>query len=208
MTIHLAPELLLKCEWSSTSRFSNAGLDVKTCLRGYDQGDFDKSDNQQYFTPYQVVDFMVQMSIPFIRGVVCDPACGTAGFLNKVGELCPEVSLLGLEVDDRLAWVSNLNLLIHGNDDFKVMSLANGGSLGPESHPYFGSADVIITNPPFGSDYSDSVILSNFALGRNHSSRRRGILFLEQAWISFEMADSSQLLLIRRFECKLKSRCS
>lgn len=184
MTIHLAPEVAAKCgiELDKVD-FSNAGLDVKgLAYEDTIKGTFDKSDNQQYFTPYQVVDFMVQMSIPFIRGVVCDPACGTAGFLNKVGELCPEVSLLGLEVDDRLAWVSNLNLLIHGNDDFKVMSLANGGSLGPESHPYFGSADVIITNPPFGSDYSDSVILSNFALGRNHSSRRRGILFLEQAW--------------------------
>ena len=95
---------------------SSAGCDVKgLAYEDTIKGTFDKSDNQQYFTPYQIIEFMVQMIAPLIKGCVCDPACGTAGFLNKVSELCPEVQLLGLDVDERLEWVSKLNLLIHGN---------------------------------------------------------------------------------------------
>ena len=182
--LHLSPEIISKCGMElSRIDLSCAGCDIKgLAYEDTIRGTFDKSDNQQYFTPYQIVDFMVKMALPFVKGCVCDPACGTAGFLNKVGQLCPDAYLLGLEVDDRLAWVSALNLLIHGNDLFDVHALPNGGSLGPESQKYFGTADVIITNPPFGSDYSDIQLLSFFQLGQNRTSRRRGILFIEQTW--------------------------
>jgi len=182
--ITLSAEAVSKCGAELAKiDLSSAGCDVKgLAYEDTIKGTFDKSDNQQYFTPYQIIEFMVQMIAPLIKGCVCDPACGTAGFLNKVSELCPEVQLLGLEVDERLEWVSKLNLLIHGNENFKVFSLPNGGSLGEQCKPFFGKADIIITNPPFGSDYSDPLILSNFMLGQKHTSRRRGILFIEQAW--------------------------
>lgn len=145
------------------------------------RGTFDKSDHQQYFTPYQIVDFMVKALRPFLKGTVCDPACGTAGFLTKVNDFA-DVKLLGFEVDERLAWVSALNLYIHGADDFETYFMNNGGSLGSEADSFYEMIDVILTNPPFGSDYTDSKILSKYVLGKDKNSRRRGILFIEQAW--------------------------
>lgn len=145
------------------------------------RGTFDKSDNQQYFTPYQIVEFMVKALKPFLKGTICDPACGTAGFLTKVNDFV-DAKLLGFEVDERLAWVSTLNLLIHGADTFETYCMSNGGSLGVEADVYYGTIDVILTNPPFGSDYADSKILDKYVLGKGKSSRRRGILFIEQAW--------------------------
>lgn len=145
------------------------------------RGTFDKSDNQQYFTPYQIVDFMVKALRPFLKGTVCDPACGTAGFLTKVNDFT-DVKLLGFEVDERLAWVSALNLYIHGAEDFETYLMNNGGSLGSEADAFYETIDVILTNPPFGSDYTDSKILDKYVLGKNRNSRRRGILFIEQAW--------------------------
>lgn len=145
------------------------------------RGTFDKSDNQQYFTPYQIVDFMVKALKPFLKGTVCDPACGTAGFLTKVNDYA-DVKLLGFEVDERLAWVSTLNLYIHGADDFETYFMSNGGSLGSEADSYYESIDVILTNPPFGSDYTDRKILDKYVLGKDKNSRRRGILFIEQSW--------------------------
>lgn len=144
------------------------------------RGTFDKSDNQQYFTPYQIADFMVDALSRFMEGTVCDPACGTAGFLTKISD--DKIRILGLEVDERLAWVSTLNLLLHERNEFNVECLENGGSLGEAANKYFEKVDVIITNPPFGSDYTDPAILDNFVLGKSKSSRRRGILFIEQAW--------------------------
>lgn len=145
------------------------------------RGTFDKSDNQQYFTPYQIVEFMVKALKPFLKGTVCDPACGTAGFLTKVNDYA-DVKLLGFEVDERLTWVSTLNLYIHGADDFETCFMNNGGSLGSEADSYYESIDTILTNPPFGSDYTDSKILNKYILGKDRNSRRRGILFIEQAW--------------------------
>lgn len=145
------------------------------------RGTFDKSDNQQYFTPYQIVEFMVKALKPFLKGTICDPACGTAGFLTKVNDFV-DAKLLGFEVDERLAWVSTLNLLIHGADTFETYCMSNGGSLGVEADVYYGTIDVILTNPPFGSDYTDNKILDKYVLGKGKSSRRRGILFIEQAW--------------------------
>ena len=145
------------------------------------RGTFDKSDNQQFFTPYQIVEFMVGVMEDFLTGNVCDPACGTAGFLTKINDYA-DVKLIGLEVDERLSWVSTLNLYIHGAEKFETKCLGNGGSLGEEAEPYFGKINAILTNPPFGSDYTDENILDRFALGKEKSSRRRGILFIEQAW--------------------------
>ena len=40
-----------------------------------------KGDMGQYFTPRQVVDMMVKMMAPKLDESVCDPACGSGGFL-------------------------------------------------------------------------------------------------------------------------------
>lgn len=182
--ILLPIDTLIKCGNELCKiNISSANCDVKgLAYEDTIKGTFDKSDNQQYFTPYQIVNFMVEIMSEYLQGTVCDPACGTAGFLTKVGDVAPLTSLLGLEVDERLAWVSSLNLLIHGNDSFTVRALPNGGSLGNEADSYFGKIDCIITNPPFGSDYTDAGILNKFSLGSGKTSRRRGILFIEQAW--------------------------
>ena len=124
---------------------------------------------------------MVKALKPFLKGTVCDPACGTAGFLTKVNDYA-DVKLFGFEVDERLAWVSTLNLYIHGANDFETCFMSNGGSLGSEADSYYESIDVILTNPPFGSDYTDRKILDKYVLGKDKNSRRRGILFIEQSW--------------------------
>lgn len=161
-----------------TSDFDIKGLAYEDMIRGT----FDKSDNQQFFTPYQIVSFMVKMMKPYIKGSVCDPACGTAGFLISVAKSHPNVHLCGLEIDERLAWISKMNLLLHGASDFNIDCISDGGTLGFGAKQYFNTYDAIVTNPPFGSDYSDPESLPEYELGKGRSSRRRGILFIERAW--------------------------
>ena len=182
--INLDAATLYKCGTElSKVNLSSADYDIKgLAYEDTIKGTFDKSDNQQFFTPHQIVDFMVDMVKPYIKGTVCDPACGTAGFLTRVAKTNPEVFLQGMEVDERLAWVSRMNLLLHGHSAFDVAYLQNGGSLGENANKYFNSVNTILTNPPFGSDYTDEGILNRFNLGVNRTSRRRGILFIEQSW--------------------------
>lgn len=164
--------------------FRGASFDVKgLAYEEVIRGTFDKSDHQQFFTPHQVVTFMVQLMRPYIKGTVGDPACGTAGFLAEILRCeCEHEHLIGLEIDDRLGWVAGINLLLHGGQRFDIKVLGNGGTLGDGAKAFQGSLDTILTNPPFGSDLSDSQILDAFVLGRGRTSRRRGILFLERCW--------------------------
>lgn len=155
------------------------------------RGTFDRSDHQQFFTPPSVVDFVVGLGQDVIRGTVCDPAAGTAGFLAAAARLGPD-RLIALEIDERLSWAAGLNLYLHGARDHVSEVLGPDGSLGREAHRLFGSVDCVITNPPFGSDYSGDQ-LESFALGKGRSSRRRGILFLERC---FELLKEGGTLLI------------
>ena len=148
---------------------------------------FDKGENQQFFTPRPIVEFMVKMLDSFMAGTICDPACGTGGFLLYVDRYLKEhghqssVNLLGFEVDERLAWVTGVNLDMHAPAHrFTVSHINSAGSLGEGLRPLFGTVDMIITNPPFGSDLSEKEALNEFELGEGRTSRRRGVLFIER----------------------------
>lgn len=61
--------------------FLGTGEDIKGAvyeifLKGTLRGDFD-----QYFTPREIVEFMVQLADPQMDDIVLDPACGSGGFL-------------------------------------------------------------------------------------------------------------------------------
>ena len=84
--------------------------------------------------------------------------------------------IVGLEIDERLAWVSGINLFVHGASSFEMKCVGNGGTLGKAGLQYKKKFDAIITNPPFGSDYSDKQGLELF-LRKGKASRRRGVLF-------------------------------
>ena len=182
--ILLSDDCLIQCAYElDRIDLSFAGADVKAMA--YEEvikGTFDKSDNQQFFTPPLIVSFMASMFSRYLRGTICDPACGTASFLIAASKINHDASVLGMEIDPRLTWVSQLNLCLHGVPSTSVHLLGDGGSLGKAARPFFASADVILTNPPFGSDYSDSSGLANYELGRGKKSRRRGVLFIEQSW--------------------------
>lgn len=142
---------------------------------------FEKGDNQQFFTPKAVVEFMTDAISIVTSGSICDPASGTGGFLiDIIKNGKPFDKFTAIEVDERLAWITNINLKIHNCKNYKVICLPDGGTLGLGVDRYKSSFDAIITNPPFGSDYSDIDGLKYFTLGQGKSSRRRGVLFIER----------------------------
>ena len=148
---------------------------------------FDKNENQQFFTPRQIVEFMIEAMGSSLDGRICDPACGTGGFLLHVDKYIKRAedtdgaTLIGFEIDERLGWVAGVNLNMNAPVcEVNISHFASYGSLGPKLKPYFGTIDVIITNPPFGSDLSEKQALVEFKLGNGRTSRRRGVLFLER----------------------------
>ena len=172
-------------------KLSEAETDVKGFI--YEElvrNTFEKTDHQQFFTPRTVVEFVVglvsAMTKPSEEQIyVCDPACGSGGFLIetlKIGN--QNWKITGFEIDKRMAWVAQMNIIMHGGNTDSIHYLNDGGSLGCSQKlnntvPKNGF-DVIITNPPFGSDFSDETSLYSYELGKGKTSRRRGVLFIER----------------------------
>lgn len=169
-------------EYLSKFDFNNIPGDLKGLIYEEMIKDiFEKGENQQFFTPNTVVEFMSGLIASVASGSICDPASGTGGFLINLAKSVDTFNeYTALEIDDRLAWVSGVNLELHGCKNYKSLCISNGGSLGINVDCYRGAFDAIITNPPFGSDFTDAEALSCFRLGSGKSSRRRGALFIER----------------------------
>jgi type I restriction enzyme M protein len=157
---------------------------------------FDKNENQQFFTPRTIVDLMIAIADPQPHETLWDPACGSGGFLiaalesvQKQHPAAPlekegRASFVGAEVDARMAWVAQMNVILHGGHDHSIHYWNGGGSLSASKEVTAicapNSVDLIVTNPPFGSDFDLKPDLEAFELGRGKKARRRGILFVER----------------------------
>lgn len=126
-----------------------------------------KSGAGQYFTPRPVIEAIVECIDPQIGESVCDPACGTGGFLltaydhmkgqsqdrDKLRKL-REDTFTGFDIVDEVVRLAAMNLYLHGvgNDSSPVhQSDALAGDPGARF-------DVVLTNPPFGKKSSYTVV--------------------------------------------------
>ena len=130
--------------------------------------DLYKWDLAQYFTPHEVVDFIVNATNPKLDHV-CDPACGSADFLVSALRAMPITPgravdfLTGVDNSRQAVQVSVLNMMLQG--DGKT-AIKEADSL--KGHPQKqGSFDVVLCNPPFGTKIVEKrwEVLRNFDLG-------------------------------------------
>jgi len=118
----------------------------------------------QFFTPANVVDFMVRLAELDSTDIVLDPACGTGRFLiwamddmqNKVSgrhikeqqERIARTQLLGTDNDIDVAKLAKMNMYIHGDGKGNIWD--DDGLLLYKSRNLDGKIDVVLTNPPLG----------------------------------------------------------
>lgn len=123
-----------------------------------------KSGAGQYFTPRPLIDCIVRLMKPQAGEIVQDPAAGTAGFLvaadcyikDKTDELYKLTqqqgffqrhnAFVGAELVPDTHRLCMMNLLLHGIEG--GVELADTLSPDGERLP---KADLVLTNPPFGS---------------------------------------------------------
>ena len=185
-------------------------LDVKGVAFERFLGNFFKGETGQYFTPREVVEFMVDMVTPHHEELILDPACGSGGFLlhamdyirKQASEFHTEGTpehythwhdfakdrLFGIEVNDSIARVAKMNMIIHDDGHSNVISndaLVDFDTLYNQHRGFEKERfDVILTNPPFGADIKQSELpyLENYELGKGKTSRKTEILFLERCF--------------------------
>ena len=198
-------------------------LDVKGVAFEKFLGNFFKGEIGQFFTPREVVEFMVDMVKPHHEERILDPACGSGGFLLHAMDYVrkqaseyhtegtsdhylhwhdfAEKRLFGIEVNDSIARVAKMNMIIHDDGHSNVISndaLINFVDL-HNQHREFGQEkfDVILTNPPFGAIIKEAELpyLKNYKLGKGNPSQKTEILFLERCF-DFLKWDTGKLAII------------
>ncbi len=191
--INVDPPILAQCvDHLEGISLDRTELDTKGVAFEEFMGGFFKGDFGQYFTPRELIAFAVEVLNPERKHMVLDPACGSGGFLlyaldhvrreadrvQKPGTNAhwkywhdfAEKNLFGLEINEELARVAKMNMIIHDDghtnivghdalDFFERPHSSDGKPLG-QNRDYMldknkglkpGSFDLILTNPPFGS---------------------------------------------------------
>src|SRR5690606_25901956 len=131
--------------------------------------------NGQFRTPRHIIKLMVEMTAPTPRDVICDPACGTAGFLIAASEYLVEHysdsiykteasrkkfnsgTFHGYDFDSTMLRIGSMNMLLHGveNPDIRYRdSLAQSTAGGDDADRF----TLVLANPPFAGslDYEST----------------------------------------------------
>jgi type I restriction enzyme M protein len=127
----------------------------------------------QYFTPRSLIQAVVEVIRPQPGETICDPACGTGGFLlashayilrnslhlnrDEKRRLKLE-ALRGVEIVDAVTRLCAMNLLLHGigpTADEAEPPVRTDDSLRSDPGNRY---DVVLTNPPFGKKSSVLVV--------------------------------------------------
>jgi type I restriction enzyme M protein len=119
--------------------------------------------NGQFHTPRHIIKLMVDMTQPTLEDVICDPSCGSAGFLTVAGEYIREHystelysdtvkehfqnhMFMGMEFDPTMIRIGGMNLILHGIENPQLFDV---DSLSEANTGFTEKASLILANPPF-----------------------------------------------------------
>ena len=128
--------------------------------------------NGQFRTPRHIIRMMVELMEPAADEMICDPACGTAGFLVAAGDYLKEKRreeiffnrekkdhymnhmFFGYDMDRTMLRIGAMNMMTHGVDNPYIEYRDSLSDQNPDKGKY----SLILANPPFkGSLDADTV---------------------------------------------------
>ncbi|MGB5988321.1 MAG: class I SAM-dependent DNA methyltransferase [Marinifilaceae bacterium] len=146
--------------------------------------------NGQFRTPRHIIKMMVDMSQPKADDTICDPSCGTAGFLVAAGEYFHEnhkdlfldkdfnkhynnEMFNGVEFDSTMLRIAAMNLQLHG---IAQPNLIAKDSLSESNADMSDKFSLILANPPFKGSLDYDVVESG--LLKTVKTKKTELLFL------------------------------
>lgn len=146
--------------------------------------------NGQFRTPRHLIALIVAMTAPTPTDEVCDPACGTAGFLIAAGEYLRRTyqdievkaetrehfhhgMFHGFDFDGTMLRIGSMNMLLHGIEqpDIRYRDSLSEGAAGEE-----GLYSLVLANPPFAGSLDYETTAQN--LLRAVKTKKTELLFL------------------------------
>lgn len=135
-----------------------------------------KGSSAEFFTPRQIVDFIVRLVNPHEEDTILDPACGSGGFIlkamahvwgkteqsrqspsdaEKAKQDYARNRLFGIDVNQKMVFTSKMNFLLRGDGHSNIFL---GNSLIDSEVPTKvkriiearDGFDIVISNPPMG----------------------------------------------------------
>ena len=128
-----------------------------------------KSGAGQYFTPRSLIKAMVDAISPKPGETICDPACGTAGFLLAAHDYLvkhnpnltkvekkhlKETAMRGWELVPSTARLAAMNMMLHGIGSEASVPIVVADALAADPGDRF---DIVLANPPFGKKSSTQI---------------------------------------------------
>ena len=163
----LIVDLIDKEQWSSL------GADVKgDAYEGLLQKNAEdvKGGAGQYFTPRPLIAALVDVMAPKPGDTICDPACGTGGFLLAAHDYLvhhhqldkaekkrlKNGTLFGFELVDSVTRLCAMNLLLHGigGELEENLPVVTKDALAGKHGEY----EMVLANPPFGKKSSVTIV--------------------------------------------------
>jgi len=131
--------------------------------------------NGQFRTPRHIIKMMVELVAPKPTDIICDPACGTAGFLVAAAQYLyanhPEINIEpklikhfrermfnGFDFDNTMLRIASMNMLLHGvgNPNVTYKDSLSEDHAGEEER-----YTLILANPPFAGSLDTETIASD-----------------------------------------------
>ena len=146
--------------------------------------------NGQFRTPRHIIKMMVALMAPGADDVICDPACGTSGFLVAAGEYLRENRkeeiffdrqkkdhymnhmFHGYDMDRTMLRIGAMNMMTHGIANPRIEYRDSLSDQNPDKEKY----SLILANPPFKGSLDADIVSTD--LLKVCKTRKTELLFL------------------------------
>lgn len=185
------PQVLQKIITGLEDLYTNdiSDLDMQGDLYEYMLGKLSTAgQNGQFRTPRHIIKMMTELVKPTPEDIVCDPACGTAGFLVSAAEYIrnhyentmtqeqwdaySSTMFSGFDTDRTMLRISAMNLMLHSISDPEIDYMDSVSKQNEISSKY----SVILANPPFKGTIDAESINDNLKAVTN--TKKTELLFI------------------------------
>ena len=147
--------------------------------------------NGQFRTPRHIIRMMVELMEPAADDVICDPACGTSGFLVAAGEYLKENKkdeifynkekkdhymnhmFHGFDMDRTMLRIGAMNMMTHGINNPFIEYRDSLSDQNTDRNKY----SLILANPPFKGSLDYDIVSADIL--KKCKTKKTELLFIE-----------------------------
>ena len=153
--------------------------------------------NGQFRTPRHLIKMMVDLMEPQAEDIICDPACGTAGFLMGAAEYLRELKddkgnlvlnargnrehfdtemFHGFDFDSTMLRIGSMNMMLHGLENPNIEAKDTLAQTSREAAVFAaleGRVSLVMANPPFKGSVDVAFVADDLLRATGQSAKKK-----------------------------------